>query len=155
MVKLNKYHLFVALTCAYAVFLFYLSSVSSFPGPPDLGFLDRLVQFLEDWGLTILLYPFYLAYRHPDKFAHLILYLGFGLLLNRAASSSQNGIVSKYAAQFSLIIGGLYALTDEVHQAFVPYRTPNSIDLLADFVGLLVAQLLILAYFGIKRFFRE
>jgi VanZ family protein len=117
--------------------------------------LDRLVQLLEDWGLTILLYPFYLAYRYQDKFAHVLLYLGFGLLLNRAASSSQNGTVSKYAAPFSLMIGGLYALSDEVHQTFVPYRTASPMDLVADFVGLLCAQLLVLMYFGIKRFFRE
>jgi len=152
MVKLNRYHLFVALACAYAVSIFYLSSLSAPPSPPSLGFLFGVVHFLEDLGLEFLIYPFYLAYRYPDKFAHLMLYLGFGLLLNRAVSNSQNSIVSKYPVFFSLSIGTLYAITDEVHQAFVPYRTPSSIDLLADFFGLLIAQLLILVYFGIKKF---
>jgi len=151
MVKLTKYHIFVALTCVYAVFLFLLSSVSSLPGPSELGFLSRLVHFLEDQGLKVLVYPFYLVYLYPDKCAHMMLYLGFGLLLNRTLSSSKIDVLSKYAVPFAISIGTLYAITDEVHQAFVPYRTASSMDLVADFAGLLVAQLLILMYVSIKR----
>ena len=143
MVKLNKYHVFAALTCAYAVFIFYLSSLSSLPGPSELGFLSRRVHFLEDSGLKILVYPFYLIYLYPDKFAHLLLYLGFGLLLNWTLSNSKNGVLSKYSVPFAISIGTLYAITDEVHQAFVPYRTASSMDLVADFAGVLAAQLLI------------
>ena len=151
MVKPTKYHIFVALTCAYAVFLFFLSSVSSLPGPSELGFLSGLVHFLEDLELKVLVYPFYLVYLYPDKCAHMILYLGFGLLLNRTLSSSKNDVLSKYAVPIAISIGTLYAVTDEVHQAFVPYRTASSMDLAADFAGLLVAQLLILMYVSIKR----
>lgn len=151
MVKPTKYHVFAALTCAYAVFLFLLSSVSSLPGPSKLGFLSGLVHFLEDLELKVLVYPFYLVYLYPDKCAHMILYLGFGLLLNRTLSSSKIGVLSKYAVPIAISIGTLYAVTDEVHQAFVPYRTASSMDLAADFAGLLVAQLLILMYVSIKR----
>jgi VanZ family protein len=155
MVKLNKFHIFVALTCVYAIFLFYLSSLSSLPGPPELGFLYELVHYLEDLGLKFLIYPFYFAYRYPDKFAHVILYMVFGLLLNPTLSSSKNEVLSEYAAPFSLLIGTLYGITDEFHQYFVPYRSASSVDLFADFMGLLFAQLFILIYFGIKRLLSE
>ena len=155
MAKLNKFHIFVSFTCVYAVFLFYLSSLSSPPGPPELGFLYGIVHFLEDLGLKFLIYPFYFAYRYPDKFAHVILYMGFGLLLNPALSSSKNEVLSKYAAPFSIAIGTLYGVTDEFHQYFVPFRSASSMDLCADFMGLLFAQLLILVYFGIKRVLSE
>ena len=151
MVKLNRFHVFAALTCVYAAFIFYLSSVSSLPCPSDLGFLYGLVQFLDEVGLKPLAYLFYPVYRYPDKFAHVLLYLGFGLLLNRTFNSSENGVLSKYTLPFAISIGTLYAVTDEFHQAFVAYRTASSMDVFADFIGLLIAQLLILIYFGIKK----
>ncbi|MCK4731371.1 MAG: VanZ family protein, partial [Methanophagales archaeon] len=80
---------------------------------------------------------------------------GFGLLLNPALSSSKNEVLSKYAAPFSIAIGTLYGVTDEFHQYFVPFRSASSMDLCADFMGLLFAQLLILVYFGIKRVLSE
>ncbi len=148
MVKLSKFHIFLSLTCVYAMFLFYLSSLSSPPGPSGLGFLYGLVHLLEDLGLKFLVYPFYFAYRYPDKFAHVILYMGLGLLLNPTLSSSKNEVLSKYAALLSIVIGTLYGVTDEFHQYFVPYRSPSSMDLLADFMGLLFAQLLLFVYSG-------
>lgn len=149
--KQNKFHLFLVLTCAYAISMFSLSSVSSIASLSEPGFLFGLVHFLEDLGLKKLLYPFSLAYLYPDKFAHVILYLGFGLLLYQTLKRSKNGALNNHAALFSVLIGALFAITDEVHQAFVPYRTASSMDLVADVAGLLFAQLLILLYFGIKR----
>ena len=135
----------------YTVFLFYLSSSSSLPGPSDTGFLHPLVHFLEDRGLKYLIYPFYFAYRYPDKFAHMVLYLGLGLLLNPTLKSSKNEALSKYAVPLSLLIGTLYGVTCELHQVFVPYRSASLMDLFADFMGLVFAQLLFLFYSFIKR----
>jgi VanZ family protein len=139
MMKWSKIHLFGALTCLYAGFIFYLSSLSAPPGPPSESFI----------------YPFYFAYRYPDKFAHLILYMGLGILLYLTLSSSRREVLSKYAAPLAVAIGTLYGLTDELHQAFVAYRSASSMDLFADFVGLLCAQLLIAIYIGIKRWLNE
>jgi VanZ family protein len=152
--KLNKFHLFVVLTCTYAISLFYLSSGSSIAPLSEPGFLSGLVHFLEDLGLKKLLYPFSLVYLYPDKFAHVILYLGFGLLLYQTVKRSKNGVLSNHAALLSVLLGALFAITDEVHQAFVPYRTASSMDLVADVTGLLFAQLLILLYVGAKRLFK-
>jgi VanZ family protein len=155
MQKSNNFHLFLILTCAYAISLFLLSSVSSIAPLSEPGFLSGLIHFLEDLGLKKLLYPFSLAYLHPDKFAHVILYIGFGLLLYQTLKRSKNGVLSNHAALCSVLIGTLFAVTDEVHQAFVPYRTASSMDLVADVAGLLFAQLLILLYFGIKRLLKS
>ena len=148
---MSKFQIFAALTCMYTVFLFYLSSLSSLPDPSDTGFLYGPVHFLEDRGLKYLIYPFYFAYRYPDKFAHMVLYLGLGLLLNPTLKSSKNEALSKYAVPLSLLIGTLYGLTCELHQVFVPYRSASLMDLFADFMGLVFAQLLFLFYSFIKR----
>ena len=155
MEKQNKFHLFVALTCVYALIIFYLSSLSSPPGPPGIGFLYGLVHVLEDLGLEFIISPFYFAYRYPDKCAHLILYMGLGILLYLTLSSSRNEVLIKYAAPLSIAIGTLYGITDEVHQSFVLYRSASTMDLCADFVGLLFAQLLIVIYIGVKRWLSE
>ncbi|HID20317.1 MAG TPA: DUF1616 domain-containing protein, partial [Methanophagales archaeon] len=155
MMKWSKIHLFGALTCVYALIIFYLSSLSAPPGPPGIGFLYGLVHFFEGLGLEMFFSPLYFAYRYPDKFAHAILYLGFGLLLYLTLSSSRKEVLSKYAAPLSVLIGMLYGISDELHQAFVPYRSASSMDLFADFVGLLCAQLLVVIYIGAKRWLSE
>ena len=155
MMKWRKNHLLVALACLYAGFIFYLSSLSAPPGPPSIGFLYGIVPFFADLGLESLLFPLYFAYRYPDKFAHAILYMGFGLLLYLALRSSRKDVLIKYAAPLSIVIGTLYSITDEIHQSFVPYRSATSMDLVADFVGLLSAQLLILIYIGVKLWLSE
>ena len=151
MIKPTKFRVFAIITCAYAGFLFYLSSLSSPPELPELGFLYEFAYMLEDFELKFLIYPFYFAYRHPDKFAHFVLYTGLGLLLYPTLSRSRNGVLSKYAVPFSLFIGTLYGVTDEFHQSFVPYRSASSMDVCADFLGLLFAQILILLYLSVKR----
>lgn len=155
MVKLDRYRVLVALTCVYAAFIFYFSSLSAPPSPPGLGIVYELLHFLEGVGLEFLVYPFYVAYLYPDKFAHMLLYLGFGLLLNRALSSSKRAILNTHAVPFALVIGTSYAITDELHQAFVPHRLVSVYDLLADFLGLLLAQVILMAFYGIRRFLKS
>ena len=149
----DKFKLFMILTIAYAVFIFYLSSLSSPPSPSDLGFLRGFlresIQLLEDLGLKFLIYPFYLIYLYPDKFEHLILYMFFGLLLHLTIRNSRN--FSKYASSFSVLIGTLYGISDEIHQFFVPFRSPSATDLLADFLGLILAQFLFFSYKNVAK----
>lgn len=60
-----------------------------------------------------------------DKLAHAGLYAVLGALFYLAG-------LSPLAA---VMITGLYGVTDELHQAFVPGRQPELLDLLADIVG--------------------
>ena len=69
-----------------------------------------------------------------DKVVHLLLYavLGGALALGRRLTPDPPAVWRL------LIIGLLYALSDEVHQLFVPGRTSDPLDLLADGVGLVL-----------------
>jgi len=89
MIKLNKF-LMPVLTCIYAAFLFYLSSLSSPPCPHDPGLLSTFLTLLRDAGLEFLAYPLYPVYKYTDKVAHVMLYMGLGLLLNPTLNASSN-----------------------------------------------------------------
>ena len=70
-----------------------------------------------------------------DKIFHLGEYAIFGFLLARAFKSSQKGY---FASNFRLLAIGcavIYGLTDELHQAFVPFREASLFDLLFDGLG--------------------
>ncbi|HDS45793.1 MAG TPA: DUF1616 domain-containing protein [Methanomicrobia archaeon] len=153
MAKLTRYHLFAALTCAYAAFLFYLSSRSTLPGLDEFAFLYGLVDYLKEVGLEVLMYPFYVAYLYPDKIAHVLLYLVFGLLLHLAFRTSRSVMVSTRPALFAVLAGLLFGVTDELHQFFVPGRSMSALDLGADLTGLLLAQVLIF-FVGLLRFLK-
>jgi len=64
-----------------------------------------------------------------DKLAHMAAYAVFGVTL--AWGGSRAGL----APLLAVIIGMLYGATDEVHQLFVPARSFDLLDWLADSVG--------------------
>jgi VanZ family protein len=66
-----------------------------------------------------------------DKLAHFGAYAVFGFALGHARATT--GIPVALAA----LIGGLYAISDEVHQSFVPGRSPDFADWVADAAGIL------------------
>lgn len=51
---------------------------------------------------------------------------------------------------FSVIFGVAYALSDEVHQKFVPGRSADVFDFLADCIGVILVQVLLWSYFRSK-----
>ena len=63
-----------------------------------------------------------------DLLAHAVLYAGLALWLRGAGLGPVAAIVA----------ATVYGATDEIHQAFVPARTPSLADLAADGVGALV-----------------
>ena len=50
-------------------------------------------------------------------------------------------------------IGLLYAISDEIHQAFIPGRTPFASDVVIDFLGVVVG--IIIAFVIIRLFFSK
>lgn len=52
-------------------------------------------------------------------------------------------LLNKYSALFTILIASVYGLLDEIHQMFVPGRSAEFLDWLADFSGSLVAVLII------------
>ncbi|MBI2106155.1 VanZ family protein [Candidatus Woesearchaeota archaeon] len=71
---------------------------------------------------------------------HIILYAGLALLLFRAVNYSKK-------QDFIVILSTtLYGFIDEVHQHFVPGRTFQSSDILMDFLGAILALILLSIY---------
>jgi VanZ family protein len=68
------------------------------------------------------------------KLAHVVEYAILGLLLARATGNELEPVRGRRTLLVLLIIG-LYAASDELHQAFVPSREARVTDVLIDIVG--------------------
>lgn len=64
-----------------------------------------------------------------DKVAHFGAFAVLGLLLGYAARAQG------WAMRWPVLIGLVYAATDEIHQSFVPGRSPDAADWVADALG--------------------
>lgn len=73
------------------------------------------------------------------KCAHVVEYAILAILVWRALAASLSP-VKCYRRDFllTMVIGFLYAVSDEVHQAFVPSRTGSPWDVLIDTFGLML-----------------
>ena len=67
------------------------------------------------------------------KCAHFLAYLVLGIVMLFAMK--RIGYTGKKGVVFTLLLCIGYAITDELHQAFVPERTPKLLDVLIDSSG--------------------
>jgi VanZ family protein len=74
---------------------------------------------------------------HEDLIAHVIVFGLFGYFL-AMAFIAPNHPGSKKRILFAILVGTIYAFSDEYHQSFVPGRFPSVSDFLADTVGLVL-----------------
>jgi VanZ family protein len=108
-----------------------------------------MVTFFRYWG-PVCGYAgliFYLsAQSHPetnlpfvthvsDKVLHVVEYAVLGALCYRALRGSGNDAWRQQAIPAAILLASLYGMSDEVHQAFVPFRESSWLDWLADTVG--------------------
>jgi VanZ family protein len=108
-----------------------------------------MVTFLRYWG-PVCGYAgliFYLsAQSHPethlpfitrfsDKLLHAGEYAVLGALCFRAIRGTGTDSWKQQAIPAAILLASLYGMSDEVHQAFVPFRDSNWLDWLADTVG--------------------
>ena len=70
-----------------------------------------------------------------DKYLHLLAYAILGILFFRAYASLKKDGATARIAFFSILSAGLYGISDEIHQSFVPGRHADVMDALVDFVG--------------------
>ena len=106
----------LVLALAWAALIFYLSSRSTLPIP--------------------LLFPM------QDKLMHFTAYGVMGFLVSAARQHAARGNPAAFIMT-SVVLCGLYGLSDEYHQSFVPGRDPDVFDLCADVVGALAGTLLV------------
>lgn len=76
-----------------------------------------------------------------DKVAHLIEYGILSYLLTRALRGTSPGRHPGRMAVVVVLITSLYGAFDEFHQSFVPFRTVDPLDVLADAAGAALVQL--------------
>ncbi|MBW6518390.1 MAG: VanZ family protein [ANME-2 cluster archaeon] len=141
----NIFTFFLISSIVYALFIFYLSAQSDVSS--HLGFIKKqylldILSFLEGSGLGISKEISYFAYNNQDKAMHFILYTGFGILLYLTMHFSRNAQLRRYAVLLALVIGVSYAITDEIHQSFVPGRTSSQADVIADTAGLVFSLII-------------
>jgi VanZ family protein len=89
--------------------IFYASSLSQVPAPPG-----------------------------GDKPWHLLAYLGLGVLVARAVAGGVSAPLDLRGAAAAIAIATPYAMTDEFHQMFVPGRSAQLSDLVADAIGVCI-----------------
>jgi VanZ family protein len=68
-----------------------------------------------------------------DKLLHAVEYLGLALLVARAVAGE--GVSWPWSALLTAAIVSAFGASDEWHQAFVPFRTPELADWLVDTVA--------------------
>ena len=76
-----------------------------------------------------------------DKAAHFLIYAALGGALMRALAGGRTVRMDAVRAGKATLLGALYGVSDELHQWFVPPRTPEMMDLAADFAGALAGAI--------------
>ncbi|MDZ7262483.1 MAG: VanZ family protein [candidate division KSB1 bacterium] len=101
----------------WAGLLFYFSSIPHLSAP-DLGF------------------------DFQDKVEHFIVYGILGYLIARLIVGSGNGNLQNGHLFWGALIGIVYGISDELHQSFVPGRYAGVDDVIADALGVIMAQMI-------------
>ncbi len=123
--KVNYISLFPILS--YSALIFYLSNQPQIPFP-EMGILS--------W----------------DKLLHFGAYFGYGVLMQIAVIPNATKKNKKYQIFIVILLSALFAVSDEIHQSFVPGRDADVFDVLADLVGALTSLLL---YRRIEQIFKK
>jgi VanZ family protein len=74
-------------------------------------------------------------WRFFDKVLHFTAYALLGALFLRAFNITRIKHHLKLIIILSIILSSLYGISDEIHQSFVPFRTADAMDALADILG--------------------
>jgi VanZ family protein len=70
-----------------------------------------------------------------DKSGHSIGYALLGVVLLRAFARGRLSGVTWTAGLAAIVLATMYGVSDEFHQSFVPGRSPDRFDVVADCVG--------------------
>lgn len=80
-----------------------------------------------------------------DKLAHLGVYALLGALIVRALGRGRQETLDWRHAAGAVLLSTLYGMSDEWHQGFVPGRTPDALDVVADAVGAGIGAVVVLS----------
>lgn len=77
-------------------------------------------------------------FPHDDKLLHMAAYGLLAVLFARALNREKPEVSPKLLYWSAVGFAACYGLTDELHQAFVPSRQADLLDLLADIAGAMI-----------------
>jgi VanZ family protein len=137
-----------AMTVAWAVLIFNLST-STFAGSFSAILLSDILRLLH---LSVSRDTFVTIHFLFRKLAHCTEYAIFSLFLYHCFLNSNRTVWRARTAAFSVLVAGVYSLTDEFHQVFVPGRTASFIDCGIDTTGAAMGILVVYLY---ARFFQS
>jgi VanZ family protein len=126
-----------ALTLAWAVLIFYLSTQTF---TPDLShaLLARALHLLH---LRVSAGTFGFLHTLLRKLAHLAEYAIFALLLYGVPGERNKLLWRPRRAVICILVAAAYSLTDEYHQLHIPGRHASLLDCALDTVGASLAML--------------
>jgi len=81
-----------------------------------------------------------------DKYLHAALYSGLAVLIVRALAGGWGRRVTIGIVVATIAIAAAYGVSDEFHQSFVPRRSVEAMDVVADTVGASVAAFALYAW---------
>ena len=82
-------------------------------------------------------------YQHPvRKFAHFTIYTLLGMSI--AMCMCTYDMNNKKRILITIIAGALYAISDEIHQMFIPGRSGQVTDVLLDTFGVVIGSLIVI-----------
>ena len=107
-------------TLAWALVLIWMSVIFALSSQPSFPFQAEPVLYLV-----------------ARKMAHFLEFAILGSMLVIALRAS--GASRRPASLWALGVAGAYAISDELHQAIVPQRTPSALDVGIDVAGAVVS----------------
>ena len=112
MSRLHKFLIYWFPIILYCLLIFIQSSYPSIKNAPELPYLDKVLHFVA--------------------------YALLGILFLRAFKTSRIKNNVNLMLILSVLLSFLYGISDEIHQYFVPYRSAELMDVLADMLGAII-----------------
>ncbi|MEM4292549.1 MAG: VanZ family protein [Thermoplasmata archaeon] len=139
----------------YALLIFQLSSAPMNAQPEPI---QTTYQTINETVKQTIVVPTGQPQRYTPDYLHLFLFVGFGLLLY-CGFFVIGGSARHFAVNLAWCLGTVYAATDEYHQSFVPGRSADWKDVVADasgvFLGILIAIPLVFAIIWLRKRLRS
>ena len=124
--KINYFIKYWLPVIIYMILIFYLSSL---PNPIEQVIPVKLIPYFD----------------LDDFIYHISEYLVLSFLLYRALKT-----ISEKPEILAILISTLYAITDEMHQYFVPGRISSVFDVAFDIFGIIAMQCILYIYNNLK-----
>jgi VanZ family protein len=108
--------------------------------------LPVVLYMILIFGLSSLSNPPNLPDQIGDKGGHSLLYAGLAALVARALGGGLGRPLTLATSAGAVVLATAYGVTDEVHQHFVPGRTMDVMDLVADGIGAAAGAIAVYAW---------